>query len=149
MEKLDSQTVMQIGIIVRDAEAAARAYAGVFGIPTPEVVPIAADAFANTLYRGQPSRATGRAAFFDLGPIQMEIIEPIGGPSTWQEFLDRNGPGVHHLAFKSADMPASLGFLAQQGMPLIQSGGWDGGQYAYVDSTDKLGAIVELLKFDR
>jgi catechol 2,3-dioxygenase-like lactoylglutathione lyase family enzyme len=149
MEKLDSKTVMQIGIIVRDAEAAARAYAEVFGIPTPEVVPIAADDFANTVHRGKPSQARGKAAFFDLGSIQMELIEPVGSPSTWQEFLDANGPGIHHLAFKTADMQSSLAFLDEKGMPLIQSGGWDGGQYAYIDSTEKLGAIVELLKFDR
>jgi catechol 2,3-dioxygenase-like lactoylglutathione lyase family enzyme len=149
MERLDNRTVIQIGIIVRDAQAAARAYAEVFGIPQPEVVPIAADGFANTLHRGKPSDAKGKAAFFDLGSIQMELIEPVGSPSTWQEFLDRNGPGIHHLAFKTADMAESLAFLDGNGMPLIQSGGWDGGQYAYVDSTEKLGAILELLQFDR
>lgn len=149
MNGLENKVIVQIGIVVRDAEKAAREYARVFNIPEPQVVRIAADDFARTSFRGQPSDASGRAAFFDLGPVQMEIIEPLGAPSTWQEFLDRNGPGIHHIAFRTTELPESLAFLDAAGMPLIQSGGWDGGQYAYVDATEKLGMILELLRFDR
>jgi methylmalonyl-CoA/ethylmalonyl-CoA epimerase len=85
MNKLDSSTIVQIGIIVKDAEKTASAYAGVFGIPKPAIVPIADDAFARTNYHGEPSTAKGKAAFFDLGPVQMELIEPVGAPSTWEE----------------------------------------------------------------
>ena len=148
MNKLDSSTVVQIGIIVRDAEKAARAYAGVFGIPKPEVVPIADDLFAHTIYRSEPSTARGKAAFFDLGPLQMELIEPVGAPSTWEEFLRTHGQGLHHIAFKTADMPAARQFLASEGMETVQHGGWDGGQYAYVDGLKQLGTILELLYFD-
>ena len=60
MNKLDSTTVVQIGIIVKDVEKTASAYAKVFGIPKPAVVPIADDSFANTNYRGKPSRPRKR-----------------------------------------------------------------------------------------
>ena len=148
MNPLDSQTVVQIGIIVRDAEKAAGAYAEVFGIPKPEVVPIAADAFARTEFRGEPSDARGKAAFFDLGPIQIELIEPVGEPSTWAEFLSAHGEGIHHIAFRTRDMAGAREFLGSKGMPTIQSGGWDGGQYAYIESVPQLGTILELLHVD-
>jgi methylmalonyl-CoA/ethylmalonyl-CoA epimerase len=149
MNKLDSNTVVQIGIIVKDVEKTASAYAVVFGIPKPEVVPIASDAFAKTSYHGRPSTARGKAAFFDLGPVQMELIEPVGAPSTWEEFLRTHGEGIHHIAFKTQDMGAAREFLASQGLETIQQGGWDGGQYAYVDCSNSLGLILELLHDDK
>jgi methylmalonyl-CoA/ethylmalonyl-CoA epimerase len=149
MNKLDSATVVQIGIIVKDAEKTASAYAEVLGIPKPEIVSIADDAFAKTSYRGQPSTAKGKAAFFDLGPVQMELIEPVGSPSTWEEFLRTHGEGIHHIALKTMDLEAAREFLASKGMETIQHGGWDGGQYAYVDCSKSLGTILELLHFDK
>jgi methylmalonyl-CoA/ethylmalonyl-CoA epimerase len=149
MNKLDSTTVIQIGIIVNDAEKTASAYAEVFGIPKPTVVPIADDSFANTHFHGQPSSAKGKAAFFDLGPVQMELIEPVSAPSTWEEFLRTHGEGIHHIAFKTNDLDSARKFLASRGMETVQHGGWDGGQYAYVDCSKQLGTILELLHFDK
>jgi methylmalonyl-CoA/ethylmalonyl-CoA epimerase len=149
MNKIDSTTVVQIGLIVRDAEKTASAYAEVFGIPKPAVVPIAYDAFANTHFHGRPSTARGKAAFFDLGTVQMELIEPVGAPSTWEEFLRTHGEGIHHIAFKTADMAAARNFLSSKGLETVQEGGWDGGQYAYVDCSGQLGTILELLHFDK
>jgi len=149
MKKLDSATVVQIGIIVKDAEKTASHYAEVFGIPKPDVVSIADDSFAKTKYRGQASAAKGKAAFFDLGPVQMELIEPVGAPSTWEEFLRTKGEGIHHIAFRTADMEGARQFLGSKGMETIQFGGWDGGQYAYIVSAQKLGTVLELLHFDR
>lgn len=149
MNKLDSNIVIQIGLIVKDVEKTAGHYAEVFGIPKPAVTPIAEDAFANTNYRGQLSSAKGKAAFFNLGPVEIELIEPVGSPSTWEEFLRTRGEGVHHIAFKTVDMDPAREFLASKGMETVQQGGWDGGQYAYVDCTEQLGTILELLHFDQ
>ncbi len=149
MNKLDSDTVVQIGIIVKDVHASARHYADVFGIPVPEVVPIAADAFANTQYLGKASTASGKGAFFHLGPVEIELIEPVGEPSTWADFLQTHGEGIHHIAFKTEDMGAARSFLDSKGMETIQDGGWDGGQYAYIESTKQLGTVLELLHFDQ
>jgi methylmalonyl-CoA/ethylmalonyl-CoA epimerase len=149
MEKLDSLTVVQIGLIVKDIEKTAGAYAEVFGIPKPAIVPIGDDSFAMTHYHGQPSGAKAKGAFFDLGPVQMELIEPVGAPSTWEEFLRTHGEGLHHIAFKTRSMSEAREFLASRGMETVQHGGWDGGQYAYVDCSKTLGTILELLHFDK
>ncbi len=149
MNKLEPNTVVQIGIIVKDVRKASRRYAEVFGLPEPEVVPIAADSFAHTRYHGEASTATGKGAFFHLGPVEMELIEPVGQPSTWDDFLQTHGEGIHHIAVKTGDMGAAKEFLASKGMDTIQEGGWDGGQYAYIESTGQLGTILELLHFDQ
>jgi methylmalonyl-CoA/ethylmalonyl-CoA epimerase len=149
MNQLDSTTVVQIGIIVRDVGKTASTYAEVLGIPKPAVVTVADDSFANTHYHGQPSTAKAKAAFFDLGPVQMELIEPVGTPSTWEEFLRTHGEGIHHIAFRTKDMNDAREFLASKGMETVQHGGWDGGQYAYLDCSKQLGTILELLHFDK
>ena len=123
MKKIIRTTIVQIGIIVRDAEKTASAYAEVFGIPKPAIVPMADDAFAKTHFHGSPSKAKGKAAFFDLGAVQMELIEPIGAPSTWEEFLRTHGEGIHHIAFKTADMTAARSFLDSKGHENRTAGG--------------------------
>ena len=149
MNTLDSTTVVQIGIIVKDIHKTAKHYAEVFGIPEPEVSPIAADAFAKTNYHDRSSMAQAKGAFFHLGPVEIELIEPVGAPSTWEEFLRTHGEGIHHIAFKTGEMEAAKKFLASKGMETVQEGGWDGGQYAYVQASDQLGTILELLHFDQ
>jgi methylmalonyl-CoA/ethylmalonyl-CoA epimerase len=59
------------------------------------------DKFPLTLH---PSKARVRQAFFHFDNISLELLEPVGGPSTWKEFLDSNGEGVHHIAFEIRDM---------------------------------------------
>mgnify|MGYP002065169875 CR=1 FL=1 len=72
--------------------------------PMPEIrLTDSADA-AHTEYWGQPTPARAKLAFFRMENISIELIEPAGGPSTWQEFLDAKGEGVHHIAFRIEDM---------------------------------------------
>jgi len=149
VKNLDSNVIVQIGLIVRDAAKTARHYADVFGIPVPEVVMIADEPIANTHFRGEASAAKGRAAFFDLGPIEMELIEPIGAPSTWEEFLRTKGEGIHHIAVRTRNLGEAQKCLASRGMESIQTGAWVGGQYAYIDCSQQLGTILELLHFDQ
>lgn len=147
-EKFGSQVCTQIGIIVKDVQKTAEAYADLFGIDVPNVMETDSYEKAGTTYLGKPSEGRAKLAFFDLGSLQLELIEPVGGPSTWQEFLDEKGEGVHHIAFKIDGMDEQIGILGQKGMPLLQRGCWDGGCYSYVDGTEKLKVILELLEFD-
>jgi methylmalonyl-CoA/ethylmalonyl-CoA epimerase len=48
--------------------------------------------------------------------VQIELIEPIGEPSTWKEHLDQNRQTVHHLAFIVPDIDKAVQFLGDQGM---------------------------------
>jgi hypothetical protein len=84
-------------------------------------------------------------AFFRLENITIELIEPIGGPSTWREFLEKNGEGVHHIAFRVGNMKEKVMLLEKHGMSEVQRGDFTGGAYSYVDSEKQLGVLLELL----
>jgi len=67
-------------------------------------------------------------------------------PSTWREFLDTKGEGVHHIAFEIKGMEDKTALLGKKGMTLLQKGDYEGGRYAYIDGAAKLGLILELLE---
>jgi catechol 2,3-dioxygenase-like lactoylglutathione lyase family enzyme len=143
---LGGTVVCQVGLIVRDVERAAEAYSRILGLPAPEITTTGDPGFTRATYRGEPTDARARLAFFDLGQVQLELIEPIGAPSTWQEFLDEKGEGVHHIAFTVADTDEVTGRLAEQGIDVVQQGQWATGQYTYVETGAELGVILELLE---
>ncbi len=145
---LAAGTIAQIGIVVRDIEASAKAWAALLGQPVPDIVVTAGYERARTQYRGEPTPARARLAFFRLGQVTIELIEPLGGPSTWQEHLEAHGDSLHHIAFVVQGMQQTLAGLAAQGLSPVQRGEYPGGRYAYVDGGEKLGAILELLEND-
>jgi catechol 2,3-dioxygenase-like lactoylglutathione lyase family enzyme len=147
-EGLGTTTVTQVAIVVNDIEAKARAWAEVLGLPVPAVIVTDPLESAQTTYHGQPSEARAKLAFFDLGQVSLELIEPIGEPSTWKDGLDAHGESLHHIAFQVQGMNKALAYLDDQGIPLQQRGEYKGGRYAYVDGQAKLGAVLELLEND-
>jgi hypothetical protein len=80
--------------------------------------------------------------------VDLELIEPIDGPSTWKDQLDRNGASLHHIAFEIKGMKEKIAFLEDKGLTLDQRGEYPGGRYAYIDGRVQLGAILELLEND-
>jgi methylmalonyl-CoA/ethylmalonyl-CoA epimerase len=145
-DALGSKTLCQIGLIVRDIERSIAAYADLFGIEPPEWSLTDPEEKAHTRYHGQPTTARAKLAFFDLGGVSLELIEPVGAPSTWREFLETQGEGVHHIAFTIEGMEQQLALLERKGMTTVQRGDYTGGRYAYVDATPQLHVILELLE---
>lgn len=142
---LSPQAICQVAIVVEDIEAAAQAWAAVLGVPVPSWHVAGGQPEANTRYRGEPSSATAKLAFFDMGQVRLELIEPDETPSTWREFLNTHGPGIHHIAFNVGNMQEATERLQGEGIPTVQTGDFTGGCYAYCDGTARLGAILELL----
>jgi methylmalonyl-CoA/ethylmalonyl-CoA epimerase len=144
---LPDNTICQVGIVVRDIERTATEFCRVFGLPKPDVIITDKVDDAHTKYMGQPTEARSKLAFLQMGAqLQVELIEPIGGPSTWLNFLETHGEGVHHIAFFVKDMPAVTAGLAAAGMPTEQQGDYTGGRYAYISSAPALGVVLELLE---
>ena len=141
---LQNGTLCEIGVVVRNIESAAKLYAEVFGLPVPDIITTDPQEKANTKYRGRSTPARAKLAFLQIGAVALELIEPLGGPSVWKEFLDLHGPGIHHVAFQVEGMENVLGALNSRGIPTVQSGDFAGGRYAYTDATTCLGAIIEL-----
>ncbi len=145
---LGSTVVAQVGIVVEDVESTARGWSEVLGVPVPEIRLTDSVEQARTEYAGKPTPARAKLAFFDLGQVQLELIEPVDGPSTWRDQLDRHGDSIHHIAFRIEGMGEQVARLGEHDIPLVQRGEYTGGRYAYLDGTATLGTIIELLEND-
>ena len=143
---MGTRTIVQVALVVRDVEAKAKAWAEVLGVEPPEPSETGPQSETGAVYRGEPTEGRAKIAFFDTGPFRLEIIEPTGGPSTWREFLDAHGEGVHHVAFQVESMDEIIARFDAAGMPPAQRGNFHGGRYGYIDSQDKLGVVLELLE---
>ena len=143
---LGTHIVCQVGLIVRDIERSIETYSRVFGIPKPGIIVTDGPEIAHTRFRGEPTDARAKLAFFEMGQVSLELIAPIGGPSTWREFLDEKGEGVHHIAFVVKDTDEAVKFLEGEGVGVMQQGDYTGGRYTYLDSASTLGVVLELLE---
>ncbi len=145
---LGSNKITQIGIVVPNIEEAVHRWAVVLGVEPPNVIITDTVDIAHTEYHGHPSPARAKLAFFHLGQVDLELIEPVGEPSAWRDGLVANGPSLHHIAFQIKGMSDRVAALAEAGMPLVQRGDYTGGRYAYVDGQKDFGTVVELLEND-
>jgi methylmalonyl-CoA/ethylmalonyl-CoA epimerase len=145
---LDTRKPAQIAVIVRDVETVKRKYAAFWGMEVPPTVDAGAYEVTKTEYMGKPAPDAGcMMAFFDLESIQFEIIQPNEARSTWRDFLEEKGEGLHHIAFNVEDIHLGIKACENFGMKLTQWGyyGDASGAYAYMDATTMLGCFIELL----
>ncbi|MEJ6949960.1 VOC family protein [Natronospora cellulosivora (SeqCode)] len=148
MDKMQNNVLVQVGVIVEDIYKTAKNYAELFDMDIPEVIMTGTLEEAETEYRGKATEARAKLAFFDMGSLQLELIEPTEHPSTWREFLDEHGQGIHHVALQIKGMKETISLMESKGMELVQKGEYEGGRYAYLDAVPQLGMIVELLEND-
>lgn len=145
---LDTNVVTQVGFVVRDIVRAKEKFAEFFGVEPPEHFDAGKYEVTGTVYYGKPAPdANCYLAFFDAGGVQVELIQPNGEKSAWQDFLDERGEGIHHIAFQVKGMDEKIKACEQMGMPLAQRGKYgDGsGEYAYLNAFDDLKCYIELL----
>ncbi|MBI5767132.1 MAG: methylmalonyl-CoA epimerase [Verrucomicrobia bacterium] len=67
-----------------------------------------------------------RTAFFTVGEVHLELLEPTSPDSPVAKFIEKNGEGVHHVAFASSDIRAQLGQAAAAGCKLIHEQPFEG-----------------------
>jgi catechol 2,3-dioxygenase-like lactoylglutathione lyase family enzyme len=147
---LDTNVIIQVGFVVRNIEECKKKWAGFFGVPVPPTVGTGDYEVTQTKYRGEAApNAKCQMAFFDAGPnMQLELIQPNGEKSTWQDFLDEHGEGIHHLAFQVKGMKKVIEVCEKEGLKCVQQGkyGDANGEYAYLDAEKEYKCIIELLE---
>lgn len=146
--RFGSSNIAQIGIVVYNIEEAAENWAALLDVPVPDIYVSLPSEEGETLYMGEPTPARARIAFFKLGKIYLELIEPIDGPSIWSESLVTRGQSLHHIIIKVKSLEKRLKHYKKEGWPVIQSGRHQSGKYAYLDGTAHFGTILELLEDD-
>ena len=132
-------------VVVSDINAAMAAYQSLLGAERPRLKQTGAPEDARVVYRGEPTPARAWQAFFDLNGVRMELLQPDENPSTWRDFLDRNGSCFHHIAYDVDDMDAAISLFRDLGAEVLQIGHYNGGMYVYIDTEKLLGVVLELL----
>ena len=96
-----------IGVAVDDLDAALALYEGSFGMPVA--------------HRETVNDQGVEAVLLDVGDCHVELLRSLGPETPVGRFLDRKGPGLHHVAYRVDDIDATLANLREQGIELIDS----------------------------
>ena len=100
-----------------------------------------------------PSKVTeipdesARIAFFPLGESELELVQPTSADSGLSRYLEKRGPGMHHLCLEVTDLSALLVHLKANGVQLINDEpkiGEGGKLYAFIHPKSANGVLMEL-----
>jgi len=146
-ELLQLPPVTQIGIVVPDLEETIAFYQErLFLGPFERVPDFQKLGYQETYYKGEPEKFNSSFAFFRLGTMEVEIIQPLYGRSIYRDFLDAGRQGLHHLGFDVYDdFDERLEAYARIGIGVLMSGRSPNRAFAYLDTETTGGVIAELL----
>jgi methylmalonyl-CoA/ethylmalonyl-CoA epimerase len=88
--------------------------------------------------------------FLDLGNGYFELLEPLpDAEGAIPRYLDRNGPGIHHVALATADIESALATAVDNGIDLVDEkprpGAW-GHEVAFLHPKSTGGILVEFVQ---
>ncbi|CAM1503630.1 Fc.00g012210.m01.CDS01 [Cosmosporella sp. VM-42] len=104
----------------------------------------------NQTYRGQPASFALKVCFAQAGNVVYELIQPLSGPTIFEEFLNKHGEGIHHVAYDCGGMPweERLAGFKDRGFQVAQSGSWQGrNHFAFFDTEDATTTCFETYFF--
>ena len=90
-----------------------------------------------------------RVAMLPMGEPRLELLEPTGTASPIAKFLEKRGPGIHHVAVRVPDIRAALARLKESGARLIDETprvGAEGCLVAFVHPSAAGGVLLELVE---
>jgi methylmalonyl-CoA/ethylmalonyl-CoA epimerase len=88
-----------------------------------------------------------KVAMLQIGESKIELLEPTSPESPVAKFLEKNGPGVHHLAYEVNDIDAAIAKLVVDGTRMIDEkprNGAHGTRIAFVHPKSSNGVLTEL-----
>lgn len=137
---------IQINIVVSDIETAAKKWAELLGIEVPEIRINHLEGNENYKYRGKPISCDLKVCNIEMNGFVIELHEPAGGESSFQEFLDKHGNGVHHIGFEVGDKRDEIiEDLKAAGYDTDRTVGiYPGSSWTIVDSEDTLGVNLNI-----
>jgi methylmalonyl-CoA/ethylmalonyl-CoA epimerase len=95
---LGSLAITQIAIVVKDLRTTMELYHRTLGWGPWHVFEFfGPPVLHDTVTRGVPTSFTVHLASTQVGPLAVELLQPVDGPSIFQEWLDRHGEGIHHI----------------------------------------------------
>ncbi|MDL2205848.1 VOC family protein [Eubacteriales bacterium OttesenSCG-928-N13] len=144
MGVIDPNKVCQIALVVDDIERVAQNYAELFGVPVPNIWELPPQSEAHTRYHGEPCHSHAKLCVFDMGQVVLELTQPDELPSSWKQYQDEHGQGVHHIGFQVKDRDQVMQFFAEKNAPERLYGEYTGGNYTFVDSEREFGVLINV-----
>jgi methylmalonyl-CoA/ethylmalonyl-CoA epimerase len=127
----DRPRIAHVGIAVPDLDAALAFYRDVLGL-TPH----------------PPEQADGATIVsLPFGESEVELLAPLTADGPIARFLERRGPGIHHLCYRVPDLDAALSACRAAGYRLIDEtprAGAGGRRIAFVHPKATAGILLEL-----
>jgi len=88
-----------------------------------------------------------RVAMLQIGESMIELLEPTSEHSPIAKFMEKNGPGIHHVAYEVHDIEAAIARLTADGARMIDEkprSGAHGTRIAFVHPKSSKGVLTEL-----
>lgn len=123
------------GIAVAELEPAIPFYRDVLGLPL--------------VHRETIAEQGVEAVLFELGGGHVELLAPLGPDAGVARFLQRRGPGLHHVAYRVDDIEATLASLSAAGVRLIDERprvGIRGSRVAFLHPSAAGGVLTEIVE---
>jgi methylmalonyl-CoA/ethylmalonyl-CoA epimerase len=125
-----------VGIAVANLEESLPIYESILGVKAVSVKEV-------------PSQGV-RAAFFEVANgVEVELIEPLNPETGVAKFLERHGPGVHHICFEVDDVDNELDNMTARGIkPVEPKGRLDiTGKIGFLHPKSTSGVLIELAEY--
>lgn len=126
------QQIDHLGIAVRSIESAIPFYEKALGLKCEKIEEVESQKV--------------RTAFFELGGVHLELLEPTSPESTIAKFIETQGEGLHHIAFRTNAIEGQLAKARQEGVRLIHEVPFDGAAgklVAFLHPKSTLGVLTE------
>ena len=127
--------VDHVGIAVEDLDAAVERYRRIFGMQPAHREIVQSQGVEEVSFR--------------MGTSYVQLLGALGPDTPVGRFLERRGPGVHHVAYRVDDVAAALERLRAEGVRLVDEAprpGSRGTTIAFVHPQDLGGVLVELVQ---
>jgi methylmalonyl-CoA/ethylmalonyl-CoA epimerase len=124
-----------IGVAVADLDEAVSLYSERLGMPVQ--------------HRETVEEQGVEAVLLGVGQSHVELLRPLGAETAVGRFLERNGPGLHHVAYGTEDIDAALDAVREAGLRLIDERprtGIRNSRVAFVHPRSTGGVLTELVE---
>jgi methylmalonyl-CoA epimerase len=124
-----------VGVAVEDLDDAVRLYSERLGMPVQ--------------HRETVEEQGVEAVLLGVGESHVELLRPLGDDTAVGRFLERNGPGLHHVAYGTDDIESALDALRAAGLRLIDEHprtGIRNSRVAFVHPRSTGGVLTELVE---
>jgi methylmalonyl-CoA/ethylmalonyl-CoA epimerase len=124
-----------IGVATDDLDGAIALYQATLGMPVA--------------YRETVESQGVEAVLLDVGDGHVELLRPLGEDTPVGKYLERKGPGLHHVAYAVEDIEGALGKLKEAGVELIDDEPRTGirdSRVAFVHPKSTGGVLTEIVQ---